>query len=401
MNGVSCTVPGRHNMSSEGRCKRKATNAMTRSKSHASHSVIAQTQPWRSVVGSEVTAGTTQSVLDRLLDEGGLILEDLQSLLEACNLSLALCLPLSIWLCLGNTHLLELVQSRCHRSKLILHTRQIGGELSHSLVKACGLLGLVLHILLLLHVGNFILLAVGFVFCHSSLLCSSHLGESLGEVRLAHLEETNDSAAGAFRGAVALVSLRVVFLEDLECHLHTLDALLHLCAVLVIRCLFLPTERISLSLGLCHACKLTLKSCHLLLELFGGRCLLVDLCGEALTLRGQLIMLGSGLRHLLVTVGLLGCIFLCFGLQCCNHVSDEALHLGEWITTELHCRGHARGKLSQCWGVGLAGQIADEADSLDSGQVRAGGDLHEGVALASSTTGVLLDDLLGSGESIE
>jgi hypothetical protein len=47
-------------------------------------------------------------------------------------------------------------------------------------------------------------------------------------------KETDDATARTVGGTVALVGFGVIVLQDLQGHLHTLNALSHLCAVLVV-----------------------------------------------------------------------------------------------------------------------------------------------------------------------
>merc|ERR1719183_148021 len=130
-------------------------------------------------------------VLGALLDEGSLVLENCQCLLEPVDLGLASCLALSVCLCLGNALLLNLGEVFVHGSQLGLDVSLIGSELCVGLVEAVGLLGLVLDVLLLGGLLNLVLLGLLVVRGLGSLLSGVHLGQTLLEVGLAHFEQTD------------------------------------------------------------------------------------------------------------------------------------------------------------------------------------------------------------------
>merc|ERR1719356_2131645 len=91
-----------------------------------------------------------RAMMGAALDEDcGLVLEDLESLLEARELRLAAALPLLVGLRLGDAHLLDLRQRLQDGIELRSDTRAVRAQLRRSLVEVRRLLGLVLHVLLL------------------------------------------------------------------------------------------------------------------------------------------------------------------------------------------------------------------------------------------------------------
>merc|ERR1719230_770641 len=95
-----------------------------------------------------VTLGATEGAA-ALLDEGSLIFQDGQCVLEPGNLSLAASLPVFVGLWLGDALVLNLLEVLVDCGELSLNVLLVGGQFSIGLVQACCLLGLVLDVLLL------------------------------------------------------------------------------------------------------------------------------------------------------------------------------------------------------------------------------------------------------------
>merc|ERR1740117_897342 len=245
-------------------------------------------------------------VLGALLDESHLVLEHRQSLLEPGDLGLTPCLPVGISLRLGNALLLNLAEVLVHGRQFGLNIALVRAELGIGLVKARGLLGLVLDILVLGGLLDLVLLGFLLKCVLSSLLGSVHLCQALREISLAHFEEADDSSAGTIARAVRLVSLGIVFVQDLQGQLDATQALLHLGAVGLPCGLLLGADLVHLGLLLDECCKLLLQGGDLGLELLGMRCLLLNLGSELLNLCGLVGLLLVGLGQLLVAIRLLG-----------------------------------------------------------------------------------------------
>merc|ERR1719183_34711 len=74
-------------------------------------------------------AHTAEGACAGLLNQRRFTLKDLQSLLESRNFRLTTCLLLRVWLSLGNTHLLQLVQARVDSRQLIRDRCKVRGQL--------------------------------------------------------------------------------------------------------------------------------------------------------------------------------------------------------------------------------------------------------------------------------
>merc|ERR1719230_965886 len=120
-----------------------------------------------------VTLGATEGAA-ALLDEGSLILQDGQSLLEPGNFCLAASLPVLVSLWLGNALVLDLLEVLVDRGELGLHVLLVGGQFGIGLVQASCLLGLVLDVLLLSGLLDLVLLGLLVICVLSSLLCCVH-----------------------------------------------------------------------------------------------------------------------------------------------------------------------------------------------------------------------------------
>merc|ERR1719231_345455 len=115
-----------------------------------------------SVISSCVDADTTQCVLGRALQENSLTLENLEGLLESCNLSLAACNAIRVRLSLGDAACLDALVVLVDGVQLGLHTSPVSIGIGGVLVQSLELLGLVLDTLLLGGHGDGVLL--GFLF---------------------------------------------------------------------------------------------------------------------------------------------------------------------------------------------------------------------------------------------
>merc|ERR1719329_2041855 len=335
----------------------------------------------------------------------GLLVEDLESLLEASNLGFTAGLSLFVGLWLGNALLLNLLEVLQDCRELGLNTLLVGAELGDGLVEAGGLLGLVLDICLLGGLLNLVLLGLLIVSLLGALLSCVHLCQVLGEVRFADLQEADDARASTIRRAVGLVRLGIVLVEHFQGKLHAVEALLHLSAVLLPSSLLLRTELVHLGLRLDQGRKLSLQCCDFLAQLgclgSGG----LNVGSELLNLGLLVALLGVGLSQLLIAVSLLGGISLGLGLELLDHIGDQSLHFRKNIclvaATKAHSGGHARGKLGQHRRVLFLGELTDETHDMvgvTSLNERCG---LLNVRLISSATSGLHNDLLCGGKCLQ
>merc|ERR1719230_1794241 len=121
-----------------------------------------------------VTLGATEGAA-ALLDEGSLILQDGQSLLEPGNFCLAASLPVLVGLRLGNALVLNLLEVLVDCSELGLNVLLVGGQFGVGLLQASCLLGLVLDVLLLSGLLDLVFLGLLFVGVLCGLLRRVHL----------------------------------------------------------------------------------------------------------------------------------------------------------------------------------------------------------------------------------
>merc|ERR1719160_1634735 len=114
--------------------------------------------------------------------------------------------------------------------------------------------------------------------------------------------------------------------------------------------------------GLVHLCltllelqELALQSLHLLLQAFGSRHGLINLCSDCLKIVCQFFLLLFCLCHLCITICFLFSFLLGFFQQLRNHILNEAFDFCEWIITTAtiipHCCLNTRSQLGKCWGV--------------------------------------------------
>jgi len=190
-----------------------------------------------------------------------------ECILETGNLGNLTGCALLVSFGLGNAISLDLCNVLQDSSELSLNTTFVRAKLSHRLVQAGTLLGLVLHVLLLCGHLDLVLLVLGLVCCDGALLCCLHLFEALGEVRLADFKQTDYATAGTIRGAVGFVCLCIIIVEHLERHLNTVQALLHLTTVLIESTLLFTTDPVHLNMFANKLHKLCLKDGDLVLQL--------------------------------------------------------------------------------------------------------------------------------------
>merc|ERR1719230_1739047 len=129
------------------------------------------------------------------LHKSSLILQDVKGALEALNLSLTASLALSIALHLVGAFLVKRCQVVINCIKFSLDSITIAAQFSGFLVETSSFFDLVFHILSLRGLLNCILLSFGFISCCCCLLCSNHLSQAFGEVRLNNFKHANDSTA--------------------------------------------------------------------------------------------------------------------------------------------------------------------------------------------------------------
>merc|ERR1719191_171795 len=164
-----------------------------------------------------------KSALGVALKKHSLTLQDVESFLQASNLSLTTLHTLCIRLWFGNAALHNAGIILVHRIQLLLDTRPVGGCFGSLLIKAFCFFCLVFHILILCCLCDFILLCRTLILRDGSILCGNHLSQALGEVRLAYFQETNDTAAGTISWTVSLVSLGIILPQNFQSEFHALD----------------------------------------------------------------------------------------------------------------------------------------------------------------------------------
>merc|ERR1719183_3145998 len=118
----------------------------------------------------------------------------------------------------------------------------------------------------------------------------------------------------------------IVFLQNLQCLLDTVDPLLHLCTVFRIGGVLLRSQFIRFCLCRCHASKFLLKCGCLLLELCRRCLVLCDLRGEFVARGCQLVPLCRCRRCFLIAPSFLCSIGFTIRLQGCDHVCDQSFH---------------------------------------------------------------------------
>merc|ERR1719281_1806143 len=236
----------------------------------------------------------------RSLEEYCLALQNLEGRLETRDLLLAALLPLLVCLGLRDARLLDLLQILQHCGQLLLHAREVRGELRDRLVQTGELLRLVLHVLLLGGHCKLVLLRHLFVCLRRGLLIRGHRRKKLFEVRLDHLDEADDGATSALRA----LTLPVELPQDLQREFHTLEALLHLRTVFVEESLLLFADRVRLLLTRCEVRELFREGSHLPLEELGARLRLVDRGCELINFSLFFIFLSVRLLELFVAIGL-------------------------------------------------------------------------------------------------
>merc|ERR1719424_788258 len=138
---------------------------------------------------------TPESVLGCTLEQHSFALQNGERLFQASDLCGATLDSLLIGFCLGNAPLLDAGIVLVDSVQLLLHTSAIGSGLSGVFVKSLRFFRFVLGVLFFRCLGDRILLGGLVILVGSGLLCSDHLSKALGEIRLAHLKESNDATA--------------------------------------------------------------------------------------------------------------------------------------------------------------------------------------------------------------
>merc|ERR1719316_465564 len=198
-------------------------------------------------------------------------------------------------------------------SQFTVDTLPIGGHLRDRLVEALEFLGLVLNILLQGGLQDLVLLCGLLVSCCSIRLLGLLLGQIACEVGFAHLEDVDDAAGSTaalgvarwLRRLLQQCSRTVVVTEHLECLAHTAQAQGQLGRGLLVCGILLTADFVHTALLRCHSCKFLLGFFHFILQLSGASGGLVDLGGCLGNGSLKFLLLGLGLGHLLVTIGLL------------------------------------------------------------------------------------------------
>merc|ERR1719375_2978243 len=358
---------------------------------------------------------------------GTLLLEDGQRLLQARNLLLAALLALLVRLGLRHALGLQLLPVLEDRPELRLR----GAEVRLGLLQVR--LGLLLVLVLVLHLGRLrrrgdaVVLGDRVVLLLGLVLGRGALGEHLREVALGHLEHADDTAGGAgalgvlrerhgraeVAGVVAaleqlrgVVLLRVVVAENLQRHLHTLQALLEVALRLRPGRLLGRADLVRGLLLRRDLPELLLEHAHLLLELRDLRRGLVDLRGQVVHLTLLVVALRLGLGHLLVAEGLLVGLLLRLREQLLNHL----LHLGEGVRAEHDLAADAHRELREGRDAHVLRERLERADharrhatrARARARLRRGLELQEGVVRAlRGAARLLLQDLLRHGQRLE
>merc|ERR1719226_205089 len=134
----------------------------------------------------------SDGVLGAALDQGGLSLEDLKSLLETSNLIRSGLLQLLVGRGCLVALIVELLKLLFHGCQLALRGLQVALRLCGGLVQVLKLLRLEFHSLLLLSCQDLVLLRLLLVLGDRTLLLAGDLGEPLLEVAQAYLQEADD-----------------------------------------------------------------------------------------------------------------------------------------------------------------------------------------------------------------
>mmetsp|Transcript_15997 Transcript_15997/g.40226 ORF Transcript_15997/g.40226 Transcript_15997/m.40226 type:complete len:310 (+) Transcript_15997:2-931(+) len=249
-------------------------------------------------------AGAAEAAVGHtLLDEGRLALQGVQGRLQTGNLGLAVCLLVRIGLRDLRALGLDLREVLEDGIQLRLNVEAVRGECSRFLVEEGRLLDLVLHILLLRHLLDRIVLRLLLIGREGGLFGGHDLGEVLAEVALDNLQEADDAGAGA-RGRDVRRVLGVVVVQDLQRQLNAVEALLQVGLGGRVHRVLLSAQFVHLGLGVHELRQGALKHGHLLLERRGLGGHLVDLRGELLHLGRLLGLLRIRFRELLVTIHL-------------------------------------------------------------------------------------------------
>mmetsp|Transcript_74272 Transcript_74272/g.212906 ORF Transcript_74272/g.212906 Transcript_74272/m.212906 type:complete len:284 (-) Transcript_74272:1311-2162(-) len=258
-----------------------------------------QREPGHQISGGAADAQVAATVQAALLDQGRGGAQDFQGLLETLDLRSAVALLLRVALRHDGALGLDLSEVLQHGIEPLGQPRVVGLELGSRLIEGLRLLSLVLDVALLGDPHDVVLLRAVLMRLDCGLLLGGDLGQVLREVRLAHLQQSDDPAGTALGLAVRAV-LGVVILQDLECKLDALQARVQLCTALHEDGLLFGTQLVHFGLALRQSRELLLQSSDLLLELRGLRGRRLDLRSKGRDLVALVVLLGIRLHQFLV-----------------------------------------------------------------------------------------------------
>mmetsp|Transcript_42417 Transcript_42417/g.102109 ORF Transcript_42417/g.102109 Transcript_42417/m.102109 type:complete len:244 (+) Transcript_42417:246-977(+) len=209
--------------------------------------------------------------------------------------------------------------------------------LGQSVLQLYNFLVFVLDILLLGLSGNLVVLRALLVLAGSRLFGIPSLCQQLAKIRLGHLQHADDARCIALgvggRGRLTHLGegLAIIIAQDLECHLHALQAGFVISLCRLERCLLLSPDLRGLTLLTSNVTQLLAEGRHLLFQLGDAGFGIVDLSRQSRDGRLVVVLLGIRLRRFRIAerlgASLLGSLLLKVG----NHVLDKALDLGEGV----------------------------------------------------------------------
>merc|ERR1740130_827365 len=263
--------------------------------------------------------GSTSETTALALHKGSLVLQGVERILQASNLSFATGLLVFVTLRLGNASILDSAVVLHHGAQLVGSSGLVATKIANLLVEALELLGLVLDILGHLDLGQLVFLRVLIIRAGRIGFLSLLLGQVFREVTFTHFKDADDAAT----------SSTVVVAEHAKCLLHTVQGLCQIVLCHRVISVLLSTDRVHISLLLRKRGKTGLQILDLGLALGRGGGSLINLGGQRIDSGFQVCLLCFGLGHLLIAEGFLCGIILCFLLELGNHVCDQTLDLGK------------------------------------------------------------------------
>merc|ERR1740130_1169748 len=280
--------------------------------------------------------GSTSETTALALHKGSIVLQSVERILQASNLSFATGLLVFVTLRLGNASILDSAVVLHHGAQLVGSSGLVATKIANLLVEALELLGLVLDILGHLDLGQLVFLRVLIIRAGRIGFLSLLLGQVLREVTFTHFKDADDAATSS-TGLLVLCRLvlpqecssTVVVAEHAKCLLHTVQGLCQIVLCHRVISVLLSTDRVHISLLLRKRGKTGLQILDLGLALGRGGGSLINLGGQRIDSGFQVCLLCFGLGHLLIAEGFLCGIILCFLLELGNHVCDQTLDLGK------------------------------------------------------------------------